>query len=150
MKSKVAFNLLGLQSAGNKVRKRTRGHGLRETERKKEKGRKKPCEIPKFKLKIVKNSSLGNRLDANQYLRRQKCCQEGVAVDIGRVAFTTFLNLLSNTLFSVDLADPSHDSSKEFKELVSNIMEEAGKPNLVDYFPALMKIDKGIEEFGED
>ncbi|THG10565.1 hypothetical protein TEA_005650 [Camellia sinensis var. sinensis] len=76
-----------------------------------------------------------NRLDANQYLRRQKveelisyvakCCQEGVAVDIGRVAFTTFLNLLSNTLFSVDLADPSHDSSKEFKELVSNIMEEA-------------------------
>ncbi|CAL5371105.1 unnamed protein product [Camellia sinensis] len=49
----------------------------------------------------------------------------GVAVDIGRVAFTTFLNLLSNTLFSVDLADPSHDSSKEFKELVSNIMEEA-------------------------
>ncbi|CAL5326286.1 unnamed protein product [Camellia sinensis] len=78
---------------------------------------------------------IGNRLDANQYLRRQKveelisyvakCCQEGVAVDIGRVAFTTFLNLLSNTLFSVDLADPSHDSSKEFKELVSNIMEEA-------------------------
>ncbi|CAL5373016.1 unnamed protein product [Camellia sinensis] len=130
MKSKV-------QSAGNKVRKRKRGHGLRETERKKEKGRRKPCEIPKFKLKIVKNSSLGNRLDANQYLRRQKveelisyvakCCQEGVAVDIGRVAFTTFLNLLSNTLFSVDLADPSLDSSKEFKELVSNIMEEAGR-----------------------
>ncbi|KAL7264032.1 hypothetical protein ACSBR1_002065 [Camellia fascicularis] len=100
---------------------------------------------------MTSNMFSGNRLDANQYLRRQKveelisyvgkCCQEGVAVDIGRIAFTTFLILLSNTLFWVDLADPSHDSSKEFKELVSNIMEEAGKPNLVDYFPALVKID---------
>ncbi|GMP48691.1 hypothetical protein CsSME_00015959 [Camellia sinensis var. sinensis] len=93
----------------------------------------------------------GNRLDANQSLRRQKvqelisyvgkCCQEGVAVDIGRAAFTTSLNLLSNTVFSVDLADPSQDSAKEFRDLVWNIMVEAGKPNLVDYFPVLAKID---------
>ncbi|KAF5958203.1 hypothetical protein HYC85_005428 [Camellia sinensis] len=90
-------------------------------------------------------------LDANQSLRRQKvqelisyvgkCCQEGVAVDIGRAAFTTSLNLLSNTVFSVDLADPSQDSAKEFRDLVWNIMVEAGKPNLVDYFPVLAKID---------
>ncbi|THG10570.1 hypothetical protein TEA_005655 [Camellia sinensis var. sinensis] len=100
---------------------------------------------------MTSNIFSGNRLDANQYLRRQKveelisyvgkCCQEGVAVDIGRVAFTTSLNLLSNTVFSMDLADPSLDSAKEFKVLVSNIMEEAGKPNLVDYFPVLAKID---------
>ncbi|KAF5958204.1 hypothetical protein HYC85_005429 [Camellia sinensis] len=100
---------------------------------------------------MTSNIFSGNRLDANQYLRRQKveelisyvgkCCQEGVAVDIGRVAFTTSLNLLSNTVFSMDLADPSLDSAKEFKDLVSNIMEEAGKPNLVDYFPVLAKID---------
>ncbi|KAL7247057.1 hypothetical protein ACSBR2_002050 [Camellia fascicularis] len=100
---------------------------------------------------MTSNMFSGNRLDANQYLQWQnveelisyvgKCCQEGVVVDIGRVAFTTSLNLLSNTVFSMDLADPSLDSAKEFKDLVSNIMKEAGKPNLVDYFPILAKID---------
>ncbi|GMP31569.1 hypothetical protein CsSME_00005727 [Camellia sinensis var. sinensis] len=104
-------------------------------------------------LRKIMNSNMfsGNRLDANQSLRQQKvqelisyvgkCCQEGVAVDIGRAAFTTSLNLLSNTVFSVDLADPSQDSAKEFRDLVWNIMVEAGKPNLVDYFPVLAKID---------
>ncbi|WMV14976.1 hypothetical protein MTR67_008361 [Solanum verrucosum] len=62
-------------------------------------------------------------------------------LDIGRAAFRTSLNLLSNTIFSKDLTDPFSDSDKEFKELVWNIMAEAGKPNLVDFFPFLKKID---------
>ncbi|XP_047333590.1 geraniol 8-hydroxylase-like [Impatiens glandulifera] len=33
------------------------------------------------------------------------------------------------------------DGSRDFKELVLNIMLEAGKPNMVDYFPALRSID---------
>ncbi|KAI8017810.1 Geraniol 8-hydroxylase [Camellia lanceoleosa] len=97
---------------------------------------------------MASNIFSGNRLDiptaaegGGVHFLRRKCSQEGVAVDIGRVAFTTSLNLLSNTVFSMDLADPSLDSAKEFKDLVSNIMEEAGKPNLVDYFPVLEKID---------
>ena len=51
------------------------------------------------------------------------------------------MNLLSNTFFSIDLTDPFTDSAKEFKELVSNISIEAGKPNVVDFFPFLRKID---------
>nr|XP_016437353.1 PREDICTED: geraniol 8-hydroxylase-like [Nicotiana tabacum] len=93
-----------------------------------------------------------NRLDANQHLRSQKvkellaycakCChQEGEAVDVGQVAFKTSLNLLSNTLFSKDLADPFSDSKVELKEVIWGITTEVGKPNLVDFFPIFEKID---------
>ncbi|KAM7507026.1 hypothetical protein LguiA_017479 [Lonicera macranthoides] len=92
-----------------------------------------------------------SRLDANQHLRRKKVeeliiyCQKsselGDPVNIGQAGFTTSLNLLSNMIFSMDLTDPFKDSAKEFKELVWNIMAEAGKPNLVDYFPLLKRID---------
>ncbi|KAM7510298.1 hypothetical protein LguiB_009173 [Lonicera macranthoides] len=106
-----------------------------------------------------------SRLDANQHLRSKKVeelilyCQKssetGEPVDIGQAGFRTSLNLLSNTIFSTDLTDPLKDSAKEFKELVWNIMAEAGKPNLVDYFPLLRGIDlQGIRRrmtvyFGE-
>ncbi|OIT28766.1 7-ethoxycoumarin o-deethylase [Nicotiana attenuata] len=70
-----------------------------------------------------------------------KSANNGEAVDICRAAFRTSLNLLSNTIFSKDLTDPFSDSAKEFKDLVWGIMVEIGKPNLVDYFPFLEKID---------
>ncbi|KAA8520550.1 hypothetical protein F0562_014806 [Nyssa sinensis] len=91
------------------------------------------------------------RLDAGQGLRRKKVqelldyvherCKKGQAVDIGRAAFTTSLNLLSNTIFSIDMAHYRSSSSQEFKELVWAAMEQAGKPNLADYFPFLKLID---------
>ena len=56
-------------------------------------------------------------------------CQAGDVVDIGLEAFRTTLNLLSNTIFSVDLVEPSSDTVQEFNELVRNMMEEAAKPN---------------------
>lgn len=72
-------------------------------------------------------------------------------MDIGKAAISSTLNFLSNTMFtlnflsntmsSVDLINPSSDSANEFKELVWNMMEEIGKPNLADYFPALIRID---------
>ncbi|GAV79597.1 p450 domain-containing protein [Cephalotus follicularis] len=104
-------------------------------------------------LRKICNSHIFSKqkLDEKQYLRRKKvqelvayvkeCCQAGCAVDIGQVAFNTMLNLLSSTTFSVDLADPRLDTAREFKEVVWRIMEEAGKPNLGDYFPVLKKID---------
>lgn len=87
------------------------------------------------------------RLDGSQSLRHEKvvelldyvkgCCKGGEAVDVGEAAFTTSLNLLSNTFFSFDLASYSSATSGEFKELVWRIMEEIGKPNLSDCFPLL-------------
>ncbi|XVF13250.1 hypothetical protein REPUB_Repub08aG0192400 [Reevesia pubescens] len=91
------------------------------------------------------------KLDANQYLRRkkiqelitnvQKSCHTGEAINMGQAAFNTSLNLLSNTIFSMDLVDPNSPTSQEFKKTIWDIMEEAGKPNLTDYFPLLRKID---------
>ncbi|KAK9934407.1 hypothetical protein M0R45_021553 [Rubus argutus] len=90
-------------------------------------------------------------LDANQANRRGKVLKliddvnesmrTGESIDIGRAAFTTSLNLLSQTIFSVDLADLSSETAREYKETVWGIMEEVGKPNLVDYFPLLRKVD---------
>ncbi|XP_019231411.1 PREDICTED: geraniol 8-hydroxylase-like [Nicotiana attenuata] len=98
-----------------------------------------------------KNKRPGNKLDVSEHLRSKKIqelidfchksANNGEAVNIGRAAFRTSLNLLSNTIFFKDLTDPFSDSAKEFKDLVWNIMVEAGKPNLVDYFPFLEKID---------
>jgi hypothetical protein len=37
----------------------------------------------------------------------QKHCDAGTTVDIGSLVFATTLNLISNTIFSVDLVDPN-------------------------------------------
>ncbi|KAK6251208.1 hypothetical protein SCA6_005213 [Theobroma cacao] len=104
-------------------------------------------------LRKVCNTHLftSQKLDANQYLRRkkiqeliaivQKSCHAGEVINIGQAAFNTTINLLSNTIFSMDLVDPNSPTAQEFKKTVWGIMEEAGKPNLADYFPILRKID---------
>ncbi|XP_073061531.1 cytochrome P450 76T24-like [Primulina eburnea] len=90
-------------------------------------------------------------LDSSQGLRRDRlqklceyvhgCCINGKAVDIGRAAFTTSLNLMSATLFSEEFAAFDSDSVEELKELVWGIMEIIGKPNLTDYFPLFRALD---------
>ncbi|KAK7847805.1 cytochrome p450 76c4, partial [Quercus suber] len=66
----------------------------------------------------------------------------GKVVDIGRAAFITVLNVISNTFFSIDLAHYSSDlSGQDFQELVCVIMEIAGKPDIADYFPVLRLVD---------
>ncbi|KAK4803901.1 hypothetical protein SAY86_003718 [Trapa natans] len=91
------------------------------------------------------------RLADKQDLRRKKvddllvhirqCAGTGKAVDIGTAAFSTTLNLLSNTIFSVDLADASSDTAREFKSLVSDMLIAAAEPNLSDFFPVLRHLD---------
>ncbi|KAI4343290.1 hypothetical protein MLD38_027816 [Melastoma candidum] len=92
------------------------------------------------------------KLEATQDIRREsvrqllshvkECAREGKPVDVGEIAFTTTLNLLSNTVFSVDLVNGHSDSaSGELKELVWNIMAVLGKPNMADYFPLLKRFD---------
>nr|AAZ07704.1 cytochrome P450 monooxygenase isoform I [Sesamum indicum] len=92
------------------------------------------------------------RLDRSQGLRREKlrslrdyvkeCAVNGEAVNIGRAAFTTSLNLMSATLFSMEFATlGSADSSEEFRDIVLGIMTLIGKPNLADYLPLLRLVD---------
>ncbi|XP_037423428.1 geraniol 8-hydroxylase-like [Triticum dicoccoides] len=93
-----------------------------------------------------------HRLDALQRLRAEKVrelaahvarlARDGAAVDVGRVAFTTSLNLLSRTVFSTDVTSlDDHGGSKGFQVLVAEIMEAAGSPNVSDFFPALAAAD---------
>ncbi|KAI3966500.1 hypothetical protein MKW92_001604 [Papaver armeniacum] len=104
-------------------------------------------------LRKLANSHLftTQKLDSNQNLRQQKLdelvsyvgrnASSGSAVDIGQAAFTTILNLMSNSFLSVDLADYNSDSGSTFKNTIRAIMWEAGKPNVSDYFPVLRFLD---------
>jgi cytochrome P450 len=94
-----------------------------------------------------------HRLDALQHLRRGKVqelvdhvgrlARGGQAVNVGRVAFVTSLNLLSRTMFSRDLTslDDDDGASREFQEVVTDIMEAVGSPNVSDFFPPLAAAD---------
>ncbi|XP_051123102.1 cytochrome P450 76T24-like [Andrographis paniculata] len=91
------------------------------------------------------------RLDSSQGLRKAKlrqlsdhvgdCAAAGRAVDIGEAAFTTSLNLMSASLFSMDFAKFDSDSSQEMKDVVWGVMKGVGSPNLSDYFPVLKRAD---------
>jgi len=62
--------------------------------------------------------------------------QMGEVVDVGTAAFKTTINLLSNTIFSVDLIH-STGKAEEFKDLVINITKLVGTPNLADFFSSV-------------
>ncbi|XP_047258446.1 geraniol 8-hydroxylase-like, partial [Capsicum annuum] len=113
-----------------------------------------PASRPQWKnlRKILNNYIFSvSKLDASQHFRYKKIeelvvyCQRssqmGEAVDIGGTIFRTLLNLLSNILFSKDLADPYENSGKEFKELVEGLLLGLGKIDLADYFPVLKIVD---------
>ncbi|PKU62311.1 geraniol 8-hydroxylase-like [Dendrobium catenatum] len=88
-------------------------------------------------------------LDATQPLRRRKIHElvayirgkNGEAVHIGLAAFSTVLNLISTTFLSIDMIDLKYESAQELKDLIWGLMEEAGKPNLSDFFPFLAPMD---------
>ncbi|XP_058735193.1 geraniol 8-hydroxylase-like isoform X1 [Vicia villosa] len=97
--------------------------------------------------KICNNELFSNKtLDESKGTRLQKLedCLNDInqsslvkkAVNIEDLVFKTSINLLSNTIFSVDLVQSS-DSVGDFKELILNILKECGKPNIADLFPAL-------------
>ncbi|XP_057732779.1 geraniol 8-hydroxylase-like [Arachis stenosperma] len=101
--------------------------------------------------KICNTQLLSHKnLDDSQQVRRKKMqqllndvhhsSQIGEAVDIGALGFKATINLLSNTIFSIDLID-STDAAGEFKDLVTNITNLVGTPNLADFFPVLKMID---------
>ncbi|KAK4365799.1 hypothetical protein RND71_013679 [Anisodus tanguticus] len=110
-----------------------------------------PDNMWRNKRKICNTQLFTNqRLDSLQELRHQKAehlvnhikkSHNGSAVDVGRVAFATTLNLMSRTIFSIDIVDPEFEKAQEFKDMVWRIMEDSGKPNLSDHFPVLRWLD---------
>ncbi|KAJ0762592.1 putative geraniol 8-hydroxylase [Helianthus annuus] len=91
------------------------------------------------------------RLDASELLRQTKvkelvehvdrCCTIEKAVNIGGIAFTTSLNVLSNLMFSMDFAQYDSSTSQKFKDDVWALLEIGGKPNITDFFPIFKFFD---------
>ncbi|KAH9621547.1 hypothetical protein KSS87_022682, partial [Heliosperma pusillum] len=112
-----------------------------------------PAESKWRNLRKICNSRVfsTSRLDACQNIRREKmkhllsyvekCSEAQVAIDIGQATFSTTLNLLSSTFFSMDMGDPTSESARQFRHTIRCIMEEVGKPNIADFFPILKKMD---------
>lgn len=104
----------------------------------------------KLRRILKENMFSETKLTATQGLRRDKlqklfdyvneCCEMGRPVDIGVAAFTTTLNLMSTTLFSMEFAGFNSNSSQEMKDLMCAVMRCVGSPNLADYFPILASI----------
>ncbi|CAA7047365.1 unnamed protein product [Microthlaspi erraticum] len=107
----------------------------------------------RFLRKTIANKLLSpQNQDAIQSLRLRKVeelvslvnqfCERGEAIDMARAPFVTAFNIISNSLFSVDLAAyDSNSSSYEFHDTVVHLMEISGKPNAGDYFPFLRFLD---------
>lgn len=114
---------------------------------------------PKWRsLRKICNSQIftPQRLDALQGLRNQmmngmvkaitQASEAKEPINIGRLVFGTTLNLLSNSMFCVDILDSKSNAIEELKQLIGKIMELSGKPNLSDFFPFLKPLDpQGIK-----
>ncbi|KAL3818441.1 hypothetical protein ACJIZ3_004346 [Penstemon smallii] len=94
-------------------------------------------------------------LEASQGLRQQKlkqmvdyvteCSLTGRVVNIGKVVFTTTLNLTSVTLFSEDFGTYT-EKSTEWEQVIRGALDLVGAPNFADFFPILKLVDpQGIK-----
>ncbi|XP_027155743.1 cytochrome P450 76C3-like [Coffea eugenioides] len=91
------------------------------------------------------------RLNASQGLREEKVKQlcdhvhehsiSGQPLNVCAAAFTTSLNFLSNTLFSIDFAHYDSNSCKYLEEIICGLTNTMGRPNLADFFPGLRFMD---------
>ncbi|XP_074305211.1 geraniol 8-hydroxylase-like [Silene latifolia] len=70
-----------------------------------------------------------------------------MVVDIGQAGFNVVLNVLSTTLCSLDLGDPSSEVSSSFRKTFREIIKEMGRANVSDFFPIMKKMDvQGIRQ----
>ena len=61
-------------------------------------------------------------------------------MNIGEATFTTMMDLVFSTLFSIDLTDYGA-GNKEFREHINAFTRYAGVPNVSDFFPVLAPLD---------
>lgn len=96
-------------------------------------------------------------LDAVYELRRREVrstighlyARSGSPIDVGAQMFLTVMNVITSTLWggTVEAADERSAVGREFRELVAEITNLLGRPNVSDFFPALARFDlQGIQK----
>ncbi|CAA7022996.1 unnamed protein product [Microthlaspi erraticum] len=71
-----------------------------------------------------------------------KCSERSEEMNITRASFITSLNIISNALFSTNLANlDGSETAHDFQNVVLRMMEIAGKPKIADFFPFLGFLD---------
>ncbi|GJN04198.1 hypothetical protein PR202_ga21723 [Eleusine coracana subsp. coracana] len=67
----------------------------------------------------------------------------GKTVDVGAQMFLTTMNVITGTLWGGSVGSDSERAAvgREFKDLVADITEMLGAPNVSDFFPALARFD---------
>ncbi|WOG81690.1 hypothetical protein DCAR_0100841 [Daucus carota subsp. sativus] len=68
-------------------------------------------------------------------------CTKGESVGINKIAFTTIMNMMSRTCFSVNVDEYELGNEKGFRNAVTTIMKITAKFNIADYFPCVRCVD---------
>ncbi|TVU04691.1 hypothetical protein EJB05_47821, partial [Eragrostis curvula] len=77
------------------------------------------------------------------HLHRASAAVAGTPVDVGAQMFLTTMNVITGTLWGGSVGSDSERATvgKEFRQLVAEITEMLGSPNVSDFFPALARFD---------
>ncbi|KAJ4832407.1 hypothetical protein Tsubulata_018943 [Turnera subulata] len=105
---------------------------------------------------FVKQMQSNTHLDAFYPLRRNEvrksvgfvCTKIGNPVNIGELAFTTVINMISGMFWGGTLeGDAGINVGVKFREAATELVEILGRPNVSDFFPFLARFDiQGIEK----
>lgn len=65
----------------------------------------------------------------------------GLQVSVRKLVHATLNNIISNIEFSTDIVDLRSEAVGEFQALARDLNDEAGRPNVSDFFPVLRAFD---------
>lgn len=97
-------------------------------------------------LKMLSNTTLNSVYNLRRKQVRETVgyfySRAGSPVNIGEQMFLTALNVITNMLWGGTMQGDERSSlGAEFREVVSEITENLGKPNISDFYPGLARFD---------
>ncbi|KAG4933105.1 hypothetical protein JHK87_047107 [Glycine soja] len=103
-------------------------------------------------LKMLSNATLDSVYDLRRNEMRKTVSylygRVGSAVNVGEQVFLTVMNVITNMMWGGAVEGAERESmGAEFRELVAEITQLLGKPNVSDFFPGLARFDlQGVEK----
>ncbi|RDX61201.1 Geraniol 8-hydroxylase, partial [Mucuna pruriens] len=103
-------------------------------------------------LKMLSNTTLDSVYDLRRNEVRKTVTylheRVGSPVNVGEQAFLTVMNVITNMMWGTAVEGAERGSlGAEFRELVAEMTQLLGKPNVSDFFPGLARLDlQGVEK----